>query len=124
MKNNPNKLYKNRDKALISGVCAGLSDYFSVDVKIVRVIFFVLGLFQGFLMILIYIAAAIYLDPRPDNLYQDPAEEKFWRSFRRAPSAIVDNIHDKFEHLDMRLQKLEAQVTSRRYQLDKEFRKL
>lgn len=54
------KLYKIKSKAKVSGVCAGVAEYFDLDVTIVRVIwlFSILGYFSG---LLLYIIMAILL---------------------------------------------------------------
>lgn len=64
------KLYKVRDGKMVSGVCLGLSEYFDVDVSIVRIITAVLGLcyFAGVVM---YIVAAIVLPWKEDIYPQD-----------------------------------------------------
>jgi len=41
------KLYRSRKDRIISGVCAGLGDFFGIDPTVVRVIF-VLGMVLGF----------------------------------------------------------------------------
>jgi phage shock protein C len=41
------KLYRSRKDRIISGVCAGLADFFNIDPTVVRVIF-VLGMILGF----------------------------------------------------------------------------
>jgi len=41
------KLYRDENRKVIAGVCAGLSDYFSVDVTIVRLIFVLMLIYHG-----------------------------------------------------------------------------
>ena len=41
------KLYRSRSNRMLFGVCAGLGEYFSIDVTVVRLLF-VLGLLLGF----------------------------------------------------------------------------
>ena len=41
------KLYRSRSNRMLFGVCAGLGDYFSIDVTVVRLLF-VRGLLLGF----------------------------------------------------------------------------
>jgi phage shock protein PspC (stress-responsive transcriptional regulator) len=48
------RLYRNKDEKVIAGVCSGLSDYFQIDVAIIRVIFLTTALIWG-ISILIYI---------------------------------------------------------------------
>ncbi|NLC64459.1 MAG: PspC domain-containing protein [Erysipelothrix sp.] len=37
-----NKLYRDKDGGMLGGVCAGLSEYFRIDVTIIRIIMAVL----------------------------------------------------------------------------------
>lgn len=64
------KLYKAREGKMLAGVCQGLSEYFDIDVSIVRIIMAVLGLcyFAGLVM---YIIAAIVLPWKEDIYPQD-----------------------------------------------------
>jgi phage shock protein C len=64
------KLYRDERHKTISGVCAGLAEYFNVDVSVVRIIF-VLALFLKGVGILPYIVLWIVLPKRPFN-YNDP----------------------------------------------------
>ncbi len=41
------KLYRNKQIAMLGGVCAGLADYFEIDTVIVRLIFMFLLIFGG-----------------------------------------------------------------------------
>lgn len=41
------KLYRDENRKVIAGVCAGLSDYFSIDVTIVRLIFVLMLIYHG-----------------------------------------------------------------------------
>jgi len=54
------KLYKLKDKGKISGVCAGISDKYNIDVTLLRVITFILCLLDG-IGLGIYILLAILL---------------------------------------------------------------
>jgi len=53
------RLYKIESEKMISGVCAGVADYFDIDLSIVRIVWALLG-FTG-CGILLYIIAAIVL---------------------------------------------------------------
>ena len=49
------RLYRNTRNASIAGVCAGLSEYYNMDVLVIRLIFFVGTLFTVFPFILTYL---------------------------------------------------------------------
>ena len=61
------KLYRNEYNRVRGGVCAGLAEYFEIDVTIVRLLF-VLSIFAGGAGIIIYIILWIVL-PRKGYLY-------------------------------------------------------
>ena len=66
---------RNLNNKLIFGVCAGLSDYFIIDVTIIRIIF-VLGMLAGGLSILIYIILALIMpsditNPQKSTIIED-----------------------------------------------------
>ncbi|MCC8409631.1 PspC domain-containing protein [Mucilaginibacter sp. UR6-1] len=63
------KLYRDELRKKVGGVCAGLADYFGVDVSIIRVIFLVTFIVKGFGG-LIYVILWIVLPKR--NVYFDP----------------------------------------------------
>ncbi|MBW6468248.1 MAG: PspC domain-containing protein [Coriobacteriia bacterium] len=61
------RLVRSRDKKVVAGVLGGLSDYFSVDVTIVRIAYVLFALvFDAFGPLLVaYIAAAIIVPEAP-----------------------------------------------------------
>lgn len=42
-----NRLYRDTDEGKIGGVCAGLSEYFKIDVTLIRVLIGVFAFFYG-----------------------------------------------------------------------------
>lgn len=64
------KLYRDEQRKTIGGVCAGLAEYFGVDVSVVRVIF-VLAVFLKGIGILPYIVLWIVLPKKPFS-FNDP----------------------------------------------------
>ena len=59
-------LYRSRRNRVIAGVCAGLADYFNIDISLMRVLFFVAllcGSFGFWLYIIIWIVAPKALTP-------------------------------------------------------------
>jgi phage shock protein C len=41
------KLYRSRNKRQLAGVCGGLSEYFNIDVTLIRVLFVVFAVLGG-----------------------------------------------------------------------------
>ena len=122
--NNPNKLYKNREKGKLTGVCAGLGDFFGVSVTAIRVGLVFAVIFGGFPFLIAYVILWLILDPRPEQLYDGAVEEGFWRSYRRSPSEMSDNLSTRYERINRRIADLERVVTSSKYSLRKEFEQL
>ena len=67
---NNKKLYKDKKNEIIGGVCAGLADYFDVDVTIVRLGMVLIGLMWG-AGIFLYIVAMIIM-PDKSTIKSDP----------------------------------------------------
>ncbi len=118
---NPHRLYRNREKAMIAGVCAGLADYFGFNLKVVRlVVFFSLLIFPPFTVIG-YLVLAVLLPSRPADVPSPEDEEaRFWRGVSNAPADVFSAARHRFRELDLRLQRMEAFVTSREFEIDRE----
>lgn len=64
------KLYRSTDKK-ISGVCAGVAEYFEIDPTIVRVIYALVTFFTlGFVGVAVYFILAFVIPQRPFPDYQ------------------------------------------------------
>lgn len=121
---NPRRLYRDVEHGVFAGVCAGIADYFGFSVRALRWIVALSCFFMLPAVFICYVVAAILLPRKPADLYRSPGEETFWRTVRRDPHYAVGDIRGKFRDLDARLQGLEQYVTSPRFDLDEEFRKL
>lgn len=126
-RNGPNglrrdKLYRNAEDGMLAGVCAGLSDYFGFELTLTRVLV-VIGAFLFPTLIIIYIILALLLPRRPSarGSTAEQTDERLQRRVRSEPHATLDTVRHRFRELDLRLQKLEKYVTSRRFHLDREF---
>ena len=118
---NPHRLYRDRENAMIAGVCAGIADYFGFNRKGVRCVT-ALGacIFLPFVVIS-YIILAIVLPVRPPMEERiDEEHARFWRGVSNAPADVFSNVKHRFRELDLRLQKMEAFVTSREFDIDRE----
>lgn len=121
---NPRKLYRDTERGMVMGVCAGIADYTGISTCAVRWLMAIAGLVWFPLVEIIYVILGFALPRKPRNLYKDQEEEKFWRSVRRSPSETFSDVRYRFRQLDQRMQKLERYVTSKRFRLDREFRDL
>lgn len=117
-------LYRDIENKKIAGVCAGLADYSSINVNLIRVLT-VIGAFTfSFVFIAAYIAAIIFLKPKPVDLYTDEEDEEYWRKYRKSPRNTLAEARNKFRRLEQKLRKLETYVTSSKFNLDREFEEM
>ena len=118
------RLWRDRDRGIIAGVCAGIADYVGVEPIVVRLVV-VLGLIFFFPpTIVAYIILAIVLRPKPPTLYASADEEAFWRSVGTAPADTFNSLKRKFADLEARLGHMESQVASGDFELHRQFRDL
>jgi len=64
------RLYRDEHRKMIGGVCAGLADYFGIDVTIIRVLFFATLILKGG-GLLVYIILWVCL-PKKNYIFTDP----------------------------------------------------
>jgi phage shock protein C len=118
------RLWRDRDRGIIAGVCAGIAAYVGVEPIVVRLVV-VLGLIFFFPpTIVAYVILAIVLRPKPPTLYASPEEEAFWRSVGTAPADTFHSLKRKFADLETRLGQMESQVASGDFDLHRKFRDL
>jgi phage shock protein C len=119
-----NKLYRDTENAKVAGVCAGLADYFSWDVDAVRFATIIAAILFSVTTVTLYVAAAFFLPRKPKDLYDDKSEEQYWRKYRKSPKDTMADTRYRFRRLERKLSRLEAYVTSGRYDLDREINDL
>jgi len=119
----PRRLYRDKSKGMFCGVCAGIADYFSVDVTVVRIVTAVGCLFFPAIFFA-YVALCFLVPVKPGKLYKDEWDEKFWQGVRKSPKGTFSAVKMRFREMDMKLQRMERYITSARFNLDREFRDL
>lgn len=119
-RNNPHRLYRDKDNAKLAGVCAGIASYYGFNRTAVRLICILLLFPFPPLIIIAYIIMALVIPKQPDNLYESDEQEEFWRGVSNAPADVFGSLRYRFRDLDMRLQKIEAFVTSPAFEIDRE----
>lgn len=117
-----NRLYRNKNRAILAGVCAGVSDWTGVNLTALRIIVLLLAIPFTAVMIIGYVILALLLPVRPIGLYRDSEDEAFWRETRRSPKDSAGHLNRRFRDLDARLQRMEAWLTSREYRIDQELK--
>jgi phage shock protein C len=144
-------LYRDPDRKKVCGVCAGLADYFGVESWHVR-LGAILGLiFIPQLTISGYFIAYFLMDKKPyyrrvtdrfdraERQWQDPeddeqedqfsvSDEKSRKSSYRKPrvsnALALRTATSKFTELEERLRSMESHVTSSKFELQRELKKL
>ena len=131
--------YRDRDRAVLGGVCAGLADYLGFNLKVTRILAFIAFLMAMPIAIIAYLAAVFLIPSESRGLTDKDADtETNRRCYKRnrrkrkeekqdikpPQSSISDGINQRCESLDERLKRLEKHVTSKRYQLDQELSRL
>jgi phage shock protein C len=118
------RLWRNRERGIIAGVCAGIAEYIGVEPIVVRVIA-VAGLIFFFIPTApAYLILALVLPPKPPALYASREEETFWRGVNTAPADTFGALKAKFRELEERLGRMEGQVASGDFELHRKFRDL
>lgn len=118
------KLYRNRQRGIVGGVCAGVADYFEIDPIIVRILF-VASLFMTLqVAFIVYWVAYFALDNDPEALTDDRGKlcSQFNTPYER--QSVLNSVHDRFRKVESRLRRLEAYVTSSRFKLRDEIDQL
>jgi phage shock protein C len=122
---NPHRLFRDKQHAMVAGVCAGIAEYWDFNRKGVRAACVLMMLFPPFIpfVIVSYIVLALVLPVKPANLYQDEAHAVFWRGVSNAPADVFGSLRHRFRELNLRLEKMEAFVTSKEFEFDRELGK-
>jgi phage shock protein C len=131
-------LYRNRSAGWIGGVCAGLADHWGVATWMVRLGATAMLIFTGSLAFWAYVAAWFLLAPRPSQWdenadievsmeYDEDRHTYRKRTVFHYPDAPSDRLRKAQERLNEalgRVESMERYVTSRRYDLNREFSRL
>lgn len=128
---NKRELFRDTTNGKISGVCAGLANYFSLEVWLVRILVISAALLGGsFLVLLAYIAMTLMIEKQPANYVEAMRAEqdhklknKPWKQ-GQTPEVLLNTIEKDFEQLEVKVRGLEAYVTSDAFKVDREFKTL
>jgi phage shock protein C len=118
------RFYRNKDRAMLAGVCAGFADYFGFNLKVTRILVVIAFFMAMPVTLLVYFATVFLVPSAPDPANRTDYDPEFRRALRSSPSQTVGDVRRRFQSLDSRLARLERYVTSSRFNLDQEFRKL
>ena len=122
------RLYRDADRAILGGVCAGLATYLGFNLKVTRLLC-IIAFLCAFPFALTAYLAAVFLVPASSSriydeaMYEERRKEALREEIRRAKPTVGD-VRERYRSLDRRLAKIEKYVTSSKYRLDEEFRRL
>jgi phage shock protein C len=141
-------LYRNTRKGRIAGVAAGLADYWDIAPWVVRLLWVGAFLFTGTLALWAYLAGWFLLAPRPvprmdeagyafadqyepaaevdmeyDERYHDYRPRRVFR-YSESSSVRLKRARERLDAALRRVEDMESYVTSRQYNLNKEFSRL
>ena len=119
---NPHRLFRDKQNAMLAGVCAGIAEYAGLNRKGVRLVTVLLLLIPPFFAFIVisYVILAIVLPVKPEDLYETQEQAEFWRGVNNAPADVFGSLRHRFRELNRRLEKMEAFVTSREFEIDRE----
>ena len=107
------------DRAMLGGVCAGLAEYFGLNLRVTRILTAIAFLAMP-ITIVVYIGILILVPAEVARTRRSKADEQFNKALRSSPTQTMRDVKSKFQSLDRRLARLEKHVTSPRYQLNRE----
>jgi phage shock protein C len=142
--------YRDTERAKLLGVCAGLADYLQVEIWQVRLAAVLGLLFMGSFIVPTYFILYFVMENKPyyrtatdrfDEAHEDGGgarsqHEKRSKSGRGARQSRADRFasstnvqvlqlaREKFSRLENRVRSIETHVTSSRFELQREFKKI
>ncbi len=116
--------HRNRDRAMVAGVCAGLADYFGFNLKMTRILAALSLLMAPLVTLVAYFGVVLLIPAAPGGSRESVFDAEFRKAVRSAPKQTLSDVKRRFQSLDGRLARLERYVTSSSFNLDQEFRKL
>ncbi|EGR2402380.1 envelope stress response membrane protein PspC [Vibrio cholerae] len=125
------ELYRDPYNGKIAGVCAGLANYFGLEVWLVRILVITAALLGGtFLVLVAYVAMALMLEKLPKQYREDirsqqahTLKSKPWAQ-GQAPKELLHTLDRDLSQVETRIRRVEAYVTSEAFKVNREFRKL
>ncbi len=115
-----NRFYRDTENGLLRGVCAGIADYFGMDVVTVRALAVLSLIIFTPATLLAYLIAGAVLPAAPEKLFETDDEARFWRGLRTEPSGTFSDLRHRFRGAEQKLRGMEAYVTSSGFKLARE----
>ena len=138
------KLYRDTERGKLLGVCAGIGGYYGIEPWVVRCVAITGLIFLNWMVVAAYLVASFVLDEDP---VAKQAKRPRGRHRARQGRHIVDGdgpspvdepgeypalppgkrlrgVDADFDEFELRLRRMESHVTSGRYELQRQFRKI
>lgn len=120
-------LYRDPQHGKLTGVCAGVANFFGLERWLVRILVVSATLLGGgFLVILLYIALSLMLEKQPyvkEEYSAHTIKSKPWEQGKTAKQ-LLETLESDLKQVERRVQKIEAYVTSEAFDVNREFNKL
>ncbi|WP_261902808.1 envelope stress response membrane protein PspC [Vibrio fortis] len=125
------ELYRDPINGKLSGVCAGLANYFGLEVWLVRIMVISAALLGGsFLVILAYLAMTFMIEKQPRR-YVDELKSKQEHTLKQkpweqgqTPEFLLNTLESDFEKIERDVRNIEAYVTSDSFKVHREFKNM
>lgn len=122
------RLYRDADRAILGGVCAGLATYLGFNLKVTRFLCVIAFLCVFPVAAFAYIVAVLLIPSSSSRIYDEELDHERRKQALREEilrtKPTVREVRERYRDMDERLARIERYVTSSRYQLDEEFRRL
>ena len=122
------RLYRDADRAVLGGVCAGLATYLGFNLKVTRLLCIIAFLCVFPVAAIAYLAAVLLIPASSSRIYDEAMYEERRKDALREEilraKPTVNDVRERYRSLDERLARIEKYVTSSKYRLDEEFRRL
>lgn len=130
------RLYRDRDNGKLLGVCAGIANYYGLETWVVRLVALTGLVFLTSVTLLGYFVAALLMERSPTRMQlerQQPRRRRRERSrgrrhgaeeYRGMPRQRLRDVRAGFDQMELKLRRIEAHVTSGRYELHRELAEL
>lgn len=118
------RFYRDKANGKLMGVCAGIADYTGVNSLWVRLAFVGLIFMTGASILPFYLLTGLLADQKPDQLYVDRQEQRFWQGVRQSPARTAREVRAQFRDIDRRLADVETFYVSSNPRLSAEIERL
>ena len=118
------RFYRDKHNGKFMGVCAGIADYTGVDVLWARLGFVGLVMLGAPMVIPAYFLIGFFAAKKPEHLYTDRLEQKFWQGVRQSPRRTAREVRARFRDIDHRLAEVESFYVSSNPRLSAEIERL